>query len=94
MSMTREEALIILQNCLDYENGEKCIYPIFPIERFAKALKTAIEALKEQRPHGEWEKVGEMTYKCNRCGWLKKTGLMPYCENCGTDMRKRGDVDG
>lgn len=42
----------------------------------------------EQRQRGEWEQVGEMTYKCTKCGWLKKTGLMPYCENCGSDNRK------
>lgn len=41
------------------------------------------------RPHGEWKQVGEMTYKCTKCGWLKKIGLMPYCENCGADMRKK-----
>lgn len=45
---------------------------------------------EEIRPHGEWEQVGEMTYKCTNCGWLKKTGLMPFCENCGADMRKEG----
>lgn len=43
---------------------------------------------EESRPHGEWKQVGEMTYKCTKCGWLKKIGLMPYCENCGADMRK------
>lgn len=43
----------------------------------------------KERPRGEWEQVGEMTYRCAQCGWLKKTGLMAYCENCGSDNRKR-----
>lgn len=45
---------------------------------------------EDERPHGEWEQVGEMTYKCTKCGWLKKIGLMPFCENCGADMREGG----
>ena len=44
------------------------------------------EAPTVKQPHGEWEQIGEMTYKCTRCGWLKKIGLMPFCENCGAKM--------
>lgn len=74
--MTREEAIRDIEECvIPYVGGI--------------SLRMAVEALKEQRPHGDWEKVGEMTYKCTKCGWLKKTGLMPYCENCGSDNRKR-----
>ena len=54
------------------------------------------ELLKE-RPHGEWipmitkDDCGEQVvgYKCKTCGWLKPHDKMPFCENCGADMRKK-----
>ena len=48
------------------------------------------------RPHGEWIRVigcdgRTIAYKCKTCGWFKPHNIMPFCENCGADMRKRGD---
>lgn len=87
--MTREEAIEFL-NTDDYES-----------KGYNDAVKMGIEALKEQRPHGEWIPMitkgdyGEQVlryYKCKTCGWLKQHDKMPFCENCGADMRKeRGD---
>lgn len=53
----------------------------------------------EQRPHSEWlpmmtkDDYGEQVlgYKCKTCGWLKSHDKMPFCENCGADMRE-GDA--
>ena len=49
-----------------------------------------------ERPHSEWlpmitkDDYGEQVlgYKCKRCGWLKPHDKMPFCENCGANMRK------
>lgn len=62
-------------------------------EVYDKGYKNGYKDAKKEfeRPHGEWQQVGEMTYRCTHCGWLKKIGLMPYCENCGASMKKEGD---
>ena len=60
-----------------------------------EALFYAIEALKEQRPHGEWIDKGEYA-ECSICGSCSGTqfdGVEPiplktnFCPNCGADMR-------
>ena len=59
----------------------------------------------EQRPHGEWEFIGDNLFKCTNCGYvadadyLRKWKVHTYdaefptaCLNCGADMRE-GDSD-
>lgn len=63
------------------------------------AIASAIKALGEQRQHSEWlpmitkDDYGEevLGYKCKKCGWIKPHDKMPFCENCGADMRKKRD---
>ncbi len=58
------------------------------------ALDMAIEALKEQRPHGEWVIVDDCEHfiaKCSVCGRIEDSRMVknyPFCR-CGADMRKR-----
>ena len=67
------------------------------------AVKDAIPY--KERPHGEWIPHttidGYTTHvTCSSCGWNRKAGqycslnldnLPKYCENCGSDNRKKGD---
>lgn len=69
-------------NGADFENGK--VIAIYVSHDYLDLDNTKFVPA---RPHGEWKQVGEMTYKCTKCGWIKKTGLMPYCENCGSDNR-------
>lgn len=59
------------------------------------ALKTAIETLKEQRPHGKWEEHVERknlnTRKCTSCGEYGAVGY--FCMWCGADMMREGDEE-
>ncbi len=72
------------------DHDELLTYVVMPKEEEFKSLEDILRQYKyEPRLHGEWKQVGEMTYKCTKCGWLKKIGLMPYCENCGADMRRK-----
>lgn len=54
-----------------------------------EAYDMAIEALKEQRPHGEWEGDPErkkmVTRICTSCGDRSVVGY--FCMWCGADMR-------
>lgn len=56
------------------------------VEDEREAVKMAIEALKEQRPHGEWkyESYGQYlsSYKCSNCGFHgdKQWISCPYCD--------------
>lgn len=70
--MTREEAIRDIEECvIPYVGGI--------------SLRMAVEALKEQRPHGEWEPDGT----CSECGVYsslnKNTAY--FCPDCGADMR-------
>lgn len=58
------------------------------------AIDMAIEALKEQRPHGKWIDKGEYA-ECSICGGCSGTqfdGVEPiplktdFCPNCGASM--------
>ena len=53
---------------------------------FTEAIKVAIEALKDQRPQGEWKLHG-MIYYCSVCGHDYEQGGNNFCGNCGADMR-------
>jgi len=80
--MTREEAIRDIEECvIPYVGGI--------------SLRMAVEALKEQRPHGEWKKVGS-SVMCSICehGW--RNGHAPkdlkdynFCPNCGANMRPK-----
>jgi rubrerythrin len=91
MSMTREEAIEFL-NTDDYES-----------KGYNDAVIMAIEALEEQRPHGEWKPLGEPDdlgihswYICSRCGFRTTwhmVDIFHFCPNCGSDNRKEGDEE-
>lgn len=51
-------------------------------------LREAIEALKEERPHGVWKPDGT----CSECGVYSSLNkdATNFCPNCGSDNRKRG----
>lgn len=68
-----------------------------------EALFYAVEALKKQRPHGEWiEKHCDygVYYRCSNCHKMPpnyecdyKEGAIKtnFCPNCGASMRKEGE---
>lgn len=94
--MTNDDAIEILKNIQD--NIEETLF----LDRCA--IDMAIEALKNQRKHGEWKVVGRetfspnVTYRCSVCK-TKEVSCIPndkphYCENCGADMRpKEGEAE-
>lgn len=83
--MTKEEAILVLQNdaYVLYEDDS-------PYDR--QAYDMAIKALKEQK-HGEWKTVsvecfggGTMTeYECSLCK-ERQIIMSNYCPNCGARM--------
>ena len=93
--MTNEEALNAITAFVEnYAYGNDLI-----------GLKMAIEALKEERPHGEWLSHYDYCKKhefiptgliafwwCNQCeqGVEIKTN---FCPNCGASMRKEGEKE-
>lgn len=94
--MTREKAIEILQALkfiVDFENYS---------DRVEIAIGMGIEALKEQRPHGEWvEKTGMRPPEdkgvkfCSNCmnkqprDYITHKPIEPnFCPNCGADMRE------
>ncbi|MBP5474021.1 MAG: hypothetical protein J6X92_04605, partial [Bacteroidales bacterium] len=60
------------------------------LKRVRKAYDMAIEALKIDRPGGEWER--DKTYTdlifCSKCGMPYEEKLTPkyFCPNCGVKM--------
>lgn len=60
-------------------------------DRVEEAINMAIEALKEQRPHGEWITVCTLPIiqKCSNCKYVRKSGVEIYnfCPNCGAKMQ-------
>ena len=52
----------------------------------AERAAAAIEALQAQLPKwGEWEQVGDNTYKCTNCGEISCC-KGKYCPDCGAKM--------
>ena len=62
------------------------------------ALDKAIEALKQERPHGEWIRNDNGTYSCSVCqSWIpnEQHHYARFCLYCGSDNRpKEGDENG
>lgn len=101
--MTREEAKNTI--CIFHEQILKDLWLTRDARNgLGEALDMAIEALKEQRPQGEWIDTGtiwtetdngfeawETSYKCSECGNLVRE-KKPFCDECGADMRKEGEA--
>lgn len=88
--MTREEAIKTLKGEL---NASLLIFGEKNDKETQDALKMAIEALKEQRPHGEWKKepLTENTawYVCSVCGDKVCCYGNNFCPNCGSPMNEK-----
>lgn len=85
--MTNEEAIKILSNATFSDEWQGN-------EELTTAYLMAIEALKDERPKGEWIKkiddVGFVSYICSECGFeleLEDCSDSYYCSDCGADMR-------
>ena len=56
-----------------------------------EAFNMAIEALKQERPEGEWKLVDHL-WECNRCHYRltlqNKSEPTNFCPNCGSRNRK------
>lgn len=90
--MSREEAIECIEAIhVQMFNGGN--------SKWTKACDMAIEALKEQRPHGEWVESKERKghFYCSECvqkdpetgKWRETFDFKyPFCPNCGADMRK------
>lgn len=104
--MKREEAIKYL--CLDIKKivCEDC-YPEKETDcaecEYKIAIDIAIEALKEQRPHGEWITTSNIWadddlaawghYKKCSCCHNQEKWRTPFCPNCGADMRQKEESE-
>jgi hypothetical protein len=86
--MTREE--VIREEAIKVLLSDSATY-----KELEEAVSIAVEALKEQRPHGEWvfrndnPLIPTGYWECSKC---KKGRLMVeenFCPNCGSDNRPR-----
>ena len=61
------------------------------IKAYTKGFDTGVEAVKNERPKGEWIKKqvtpASCTYVCSECG-IEEVILGNFCCWCGADMRK------
>lgn len=103
--MTREEAIHVFEAWIERDEKMKDADRLENIEIY----KMSIEALKEQKAHGEWiEKCtsfgGKCWAKCSVCnefanGFGRDNGFghdyfyPNFCPNCGADMRKEGEKE-
>ena len=99
--MTREEAIKELEKESCYEcswgceSMTKCTCPKCSLK---EAVGMAIEALKEQIPHGEWI-IKDNDVICPFCSYNGFNvndiiaGDANYCPNCGSDMRIKTDFN-
>lgn len=86
--MTREEAIEIFE-----DNDTVIENPNYLFTEIGEAWDMAIEALKEERPHGEWVKktYGYLSaHECSECGF-NGNQLWHFCPICGADMRGKND---
>ena len=80
--MTNEDAIEIIETFrLIFDSPE-----VENKEVLLGAIDKAIEALKNQRPHGKWwlDSVG---FYCSECK-IHPDYSSNYCPNCGADMRE------
>lgn len=93
--MTNKEAIEILESIKEINEVD----PAMIDNNDCIALDMAIEALKNERPHGKWTEhqdcFDDTYYTCSHCGedWTTIEGnptdnLMNYCPMCGADMRE------
>lgn len=85
--MTNEEAIKILSNATFSDEWQGN-------EELTTAYLMAIEALKDERPHGKWIIDGHHI-RCDRCNEYicntdREGNKIPdnFCPNCGADMRE------
>ena len=78
---------------------EKALQIIWDRCQHSKETEKALEGLKEERPHGEWEYTGcvndelQAEFCCSICNYSTYSRQYNFCPNCGADMRE-GDMDG
>ena len=96
--MTREEAILILNTSLDCDKGKSKMF-MFPMQLYITAQEMAIEALKEERPHGEWAYTthfGSRFRICSVCKAEKEDDHASgwnFCQYCGADMRVKDELN-
>lgn len=82
--MTREDAIEILKD------AESRVFHA----KLNNALKIAIEALKEERPHGKWletdNRWGVGTWECSACT-MYTIQRFSFCPHCGASMEVSHD---
>lgn len=94
--MTNEEAITILE-----ELASCCEYDIILDSEDVEALNKAIEALKNERPQGEWIKESKLyggfgdcvlVNTCSICGesFIYHEYNPKFCSDCGAVMRGDG----
>lgn len=90
--MTNEDAIRVFESWIEQDKNLKYADRLENIEIY----QIAIEALNEQRPHGEWEYCGGIL--CARCSVCKEVAYETagnFCPNCGASMvKKEGDENG
>lgn len=90
--MTNEDAIKILDQMPIPSHFFRNIKDIEPVtfEEMAEAIEMAIEALKNERPQGEWiesDVPESILSKCSVCGFHCGAYTFNFCPNCGADMR-------
>ena len=97
--MTTKDAIKHLSDKIDY--AEQCDDKWVDSVSI-KALYIAVRAMAEERKKGKWivpQHDLVISATCSCCGWnaiLFETDVagMPYCPNCGADMREeKTDVE-
>ena len=96
--MTNEEAIYILLRSNEYHHAKGDLpHSAASIEAFNKA----IDALKAERPKGEWIRTGSLGngnahYECSNCHYgdeHAESQEVPYCWHCGAKMKKGGEEE-
>lgn len=91
--MTREDAIEVLENLKVCKQA----HTLFNIEK--EAVDMAIEAMKEQRPHGEWTYTTHYARRFRVCSVCKvekeddHASGWNYCQYCGASMKKEGEEE-
>lgn len=87
--MTREEAIDYIAEFMVIDDWSLVYMP-----RLHEALIVAIDALKEDRPHGEWVRYSSTIITCKVCkkNVPDNTAYIPmnFCPICGSKNRWKG----